>query len=290
MSILGPSLLRRLSRLRLAARQVGASTPHGGRTSGHVGSGVEFAEYRTYQPGDDARRVDPGVLARLGQRVVRQQHADRGLDVTVVVDMTASMGVGSKARHAASIAAGLMWIALQQGDRVRVAAFDGDGVQWAPVASDRRRSAAAIEWLAARRAHGRSALGPVVRSLGPRLVRHSLLILVSDAWHDDLLEAVRALAGYGQEIVVVVVLDPSEIEPERLGLGSLELQDAETGAITTIDVSPEQLRRRRRFVAAWHDRLKRELATSGGRVAVVPTHHDVELVLSRDLVRAGIVT
>lgn len=290
MSVLAPSLQRRLARLRLGSRRVKARAPHGSRGSRYVGSGIEFAEYRTYQSGDDARRIDPGVLARLDQRVVRERLTDRGLDVTILLDMTASMAVATKASHARGLAAGLLWIALQEGDRVQLAAFDGDGLSWAPTASDRRRSTAALRWLADVRPSGAATLSHVVRGVGPRLKRGGLLIIISDGWYDDLLPALRMTMGWDQEIVFLVVLDPMEIDPERLGLGPLRIVDAETGRVLDVDLSHDAIRRRKRFIEVWHEHLGREVAKSGGRMAVIPTHHDLERVLARDLVRAGVVT
>src|SRR5919201_3918555 len=71
------------------------------RTRGH---GLEFRDYRHYQPGDDPRRIDWTVDARLRQLVVRVFRAEAQLRLHVLLDTSASMCVGAPASKLACAA------------------------------------------------------------------------------------------------------------------------------------------------------------------------------------------
>lgn len=88
------ALLDRLSRARLIMHHARATVGTGDRQSNQKGPGVDFASYRPFQEGDDIRKVDPRVLARLGDRYVREHYADRQLPVYVIVDFSKSMAAG----------------------------------------------------------------------------------------------------------------------------------------------------------------------------------------------------
>lgn len=286
-----PAALRgRLARLRVRSRRAAGVVGVGERTGRAVGAGIEFAEYRPYQPGDDARAIDPGVLARLGQTVVRTRHADQGLAVTVVVDQTASLAAHGpeRAARARDLAAAIVYASLSARDRVAVAAADGDGVAWAPSASDVRRAEATFRWLEARRPHGTRPLLRLVDDLAPRLPAQGCLVLVTDGWFDDAVAGIRRLGALGQELVVLLLADAVELDPRRLGGGAVELVDAETGRVVETTLDAAALARRRRAVAAWHETWVRETARLGGRVLVSPVVRPLDRVVLHDLVAAGV--
>src|SRR5690606_16952271 len=111
-----------LRSLRLAARGPASGARQGDRRSAVRGRGLEFADHRPYSAGDDLRRVDWNVYARLRTVLVRLYHEDRNLSVRICVDASASMAFGTprKADHAAELAAGLALVALLVRDDVSV--------------------------------------------------------------------------------------------------------------------------------------------------------------------------
>src|SRR5688572_19327830 len=94
MSLLPPTLLQKLGRTRLAVQRVLATGGTGERRSKALGSGIEFADHRAYQFGDDIRKLDPHLLARLGRHYVRQYSVSKALAVTILLDASRSMGYG----------------------------------------------------------------------------------------------------------------------------------------------------------------------------------------------------
>ena len=112
----------------LRARHVVEGTISGLHRSPFHGFNVEFAEYREYSPGDDLRRLDWRVLGRTDRFYVKQYEEESNLRATLVLDCSASMRYGSgplnKFEYAATAAASLATLLVEQQDPVGLALFD----------------------------------------------------------------------------------------------------------------------------------------------------------------------
>src|SRR5919205_1144920 len=120
---LDAQILQRLDNLALLTRRSMATGRPGRRRSPLAGSSMEFADYRRYTPGDDFRRIDWRTYARLERLFLRLFEAEENVQVTVLVDCSASMQHGEKAALATKLAAALSYIALKSEDRVLVGAL-----------------------------------------------------------------------------------------------------------------------------------------------------------------------
>ena len=89
--------LARFAQLRLHAPSVATSLQQGDRRSPFLGRGVEFADFREYDPGDDIRLIDWNVYLRLGQVLVRQFNEERSLSIKICLDVSASSRCASAA-------------------------------------------------------------------------------------------------------------------------------------------------------------------------------------------------
>src|SRR5690554_696235 len=119
---LSPRLQEQLRRLRVQADDVRFDGHHGERRSRAHGRGIEFAERRQYQPGDDLRRLDHHAFVRDGRLYVREFTITHALEVAILVDASRSMALGSpaKAAYARTVASGLGFVALMAGDGLRL--------------------------------------------------------------------------------------------------------------------------------------------------------------------------
>ncbi len=135
-SFLDPALLARISDLSLLARTVVDGFMHGQHRSLRKGSSMDFAQHRSYQPGDDLRRVDWRVLGRTDRYYVKEFEADTNASVIFALDASASMGFGSgkvnKYDYGRFLIASLAWLSQHQGDRVGLATFTGELVDVVP--------------------------------------------------------------------------------------------------------------------------------------------------------------
>src|SRR5512145_238623 len=120
--ILSPMFLRKLEQAAILTRRTFLGRTKGERRSSRRGSSVEFADYRSYAPGDDLRYLDWNAYARLQRLFLKLFLEEEDLHVYVLVDLSASMSFGSpaKARWAIEMAAALGYMTLCSGDRLQV--------------------------------------------------------------------------------------------------------------------------------------------------------------------------
>ena len=227
--LLDHELRGRLDRLALLTHGRVRSVYTGRHASRHLGESLDFADYREYVPGDDFRKIDHQLWARLGQVLVRRFEAEEDLTVTVLIDGTASMGMYGKFEVARHVAAIVSYLALSSGDRVVPVLLGGSERQVTRGPVGRHRSAwPQIErWLETRTPAGSAPLAPAIRGVVGPLAGSGAVVVIS-----DLLDAEweRALDGAGLGVggVVAHVLAREEIEPAMVG--DLRLVDVETGA------------------------------------------------------------
>lgn len=222
--------LARFAALRLQAPGSATSLQQGDRRSPFLGRGLEFADYRDYDPADDIRLIDWNVYLRLGQVLVRQFNEERSLSVQIGLDVSASMNFGEprKADRAAQLAASVATIALAHRDPVRLHCYGGERkpVQARAVNFDGMAELLHMLERVEPGGHG-DAYAQIAGSLGTtRTDRLFLLtdLLVEDAQRESLL---RLLAASSRHPVLVHVLSEVELSPDLRDVS--RVVDAETG-------------------------------------------------------------
>lgn len=236
-SFIDPSVLARIGSLELIARTVVSGFVSGMHRSPALGATTDFAEHRGYMPGDDTRRVDWRLYARTDRLHVKEFEADTNAGVTVLLDVSRSMGYASgagltKLDYARYLAASLLWLAQRQGDRVGVVTFDAAVRDFVP-ASGRHLPQAL---LALERATAREAgelTGPLAR-VAEQFRRRGVLVVISDLYAEPAaaVDAVLRLRNAGNELLLMHVLDPAELALPFTENGALA--DLETGAVQTL--------------------------------------------------------
>ena len=238
------------------------------------GPGTEPAEARAYAPGDDVRRMDWAVTARTGEPHVRQAVAERELETTLVVDLTASMSFGTarseKREVAVALAAAIGHLAGGPGDRLGAVVLGGhepgaaggagSGVRRLPARTGRQASLALLHVLQTTRpGDGRGVKGRAVQGQGASLAdglavllrppgRRGLVVVVSDLLAPPGWEVPLRQLGQHHDVVVVEVVDPRELELPAAGV--LRLVDPETGRHLEVQTGDRRLRERYAAAAA----------------------------------------
>ena len=287
------AVLQKLQRRQLKVRWAAAATGIGERRSKAVGHGLEFADHRPYAFGDNTRHLDRHVYARLRQHVIRQYSQYQQLSITIVVDASASMRLGSppKIQTAIGVAAGLAFVGLTGGDRVRVGAFSGDAVRWHRLVQSGRRVGSIFTWLQGLRPSGASRIGDVTRQLASRVPPEGLLVIVSDWFFEDWDDHAGALrSAPGQELLAIQVLAPEEIDPPHGSDGDVRLVDVETGHEVEAGLGSGFASRYARELLRWRDELRDELHGQAGRYLFVRSDVDLERFFLKDLRESGVVS
>lgn len=236
--LLDPEFLTRLERLTLLSRRIYRSGLRGERRSGTLGRGVEFADYRSYQVGDDFRYIDWNIYSRLDRLFVKLFSEDEDITVHLFVDASRSMGWGapSKLDYAVRVAAALGYIGLANLDRVGAVVFS-DRIQ-RTLAPRRSRAGAhtLFRFLGSCTAEGRSNLAAALREYGLRTRRRGVLVVISDLmFPNGIAEGLRLARYYRFEPFLVHLLTDEELQPVLEG--DLRLVDVETG--TAVEVTAD---------------------------------------------------
>lgn len=291
MSLLEPGLMTRLKRSRLMPRLAGATTGVGERRSRAKGLGLEFEDYRDYQPGDDIRHLDPHVHARLGQNVIRQFALSQQMNVTVILDLTASMAAGDPAKHlmAARLAAMLAFVAVSGGDRVRVGAWSAGRMHWHAVTGSQRQLAGLLRWLENLHPAGSGDQLQLARISAPRLLPGGMLVVIGDMYSEGHREALGIWRARGQEVVAIQVLAPAELDPALLGDGPVSLLDSETGEELDMTLSAGSISRYREVFDSWLEGIRSAVHARDGRHLLVRSDADLESDVLPDWLQKGLI-
>jgi uncharacterized protein (DUF58 family) len=284
---LTPELLRSLDRITLPSRRPILGAIAGQRRSPRPGSSVEFADFRSYVPGDDVRRIDWNAVARLDRLVLRLYAGEEDVCVSCWVDTSTSMDFGepSKARCARGIAGALAYVALCAEDRAAIMGFAGDVVARTAAVRGRRTAPQLWSVLATMPGGGATDFGAVARAA--RRVPRGIAVIISDFLTDsDPAPAVAALRQARHEVLLLQVLAPQEIDPQVRG--DVRLRDAETGAHVEITASSTVLDEYRATLTAHQDRLRSVAHAHGAGFATVRSDTPLRDLLLGDLRRAGV--
>jgi uncharacterized protein (DUF58 family) len=237
------AFLQRLETLSLISRRRVQGQLRGERRSVVRGRGIEFDDYRPYEPGDDYRYIDWNIVSRLDRIFVKLFSEEEDLDVRLFVDTSASMAAGapSKLALAKRVAAAIGYIGLANLDRVSVTAFSSDaGVSLARMRG-RGRASELLRFLQRLAPGGDTDLAQSMsRHLGEHR-RGGLLVLISDLLDPRGYEAGLLLARQRRfQTFVIHVLAEEELAPELAG--ELRLVDVETGRAIELSVDAEARR------------------------------------------------
>jgi uncharacterized protein (DUF58 family) len=236
--------LRRLESLRLVARRAAEGRLRAERRARRRGAGMEFADHRDYAAGDDLRILDWNLYGRMERLLVRLFEEDEDLAIDVLVDTSASMGLGAppKLDLAAQLAAALAYVGLAGTDRVAVTPIGETLGAGPPPARGKAQILPMLRFLDGVEARGRTSLAASARAFLARRQRHrrGLVVLLSDFYDPaGAREALDLLRFHRFEIIAIQISSPDEAHPTLRG--EVTVRDVETGESRELVVSPATL-------------------------------------------------
>jgi uncharacterized protein (DUF58 family) len=252
-------LLYDLPSLELRARFVMDGFLAGLHRSPRKGSSVEFAEYRSYQLGDDLRRIDWRLYARTDRLNIKQCEHETQLRVALVFDTSASMAYSSqpeahltKIDYARTLLAAIGLLALRQGDAFGLSIVGKGLSDYLKPKSSPTHWRTMLAKLDAMKTGGGTGLMTGVESLADLLPSRSLVVIASDFYGDTgkLRHVLRRLRFDRHEVIALQILDPMEIDFHIDANGMFI--DSESGRGLVIDAAAARegyLRRIREFLA-----------------------------------------
>jgi uncharacterized protein (DUF58 family) len=242
---------------------------------------VEFAQVREYQPGDDVRRIDWQLTARSDRPYVREAHEERGLDILLAVDASASVDWGTAQCLKRDLAVQVCTVAGEllghRGNRVGLMLFAEQPLGIVPPGAGGDHVQRIVSRLNAeprRFAAGPTNLVSALAALTRLIRRPSMIILVSDFLAPDGWTAALSAMSRRHEVLAVRLLDPRELEIPDVGVVTFE--DPETGEQLTVDTTDARLRDRFRAAAEQQSaRVDAQLRACGVEIMELRTDREL---------------
>jgi uncharacterized protein (DUF58 family) len=256
-----PEVLRQVRLIDLRTRRLVNSVFAGEYRSIFKGQGMEFAEVREYQPGDEVRSIDWNVTARMRRPFVKRYIEERELTILLVVDLSGSTRYGTvnrfKAEMATELSAVLTMSAVRNNDRVGILLFTDRVEHVVPPAKGRRHALRIIRDVLVHSPAGRGTdLAGALEFAGRMLRQHAIVFVMSDAFDEGIERPLKRLSQR-HDVVMATLEDPSESELPDIGLARFE--DPETGEMLDVNTSDRGVRERFAAGAAAERVARRQL-------------------------------
>ena len=231
---LSPELRSRLRRLSIVPRRSAALASPGMHDSRNRGGGLEFAQYRAYERGDDLRAIDWKLYARSDKFFVRDAERESPVAIWIVLDASASMAQADLARpdwsrfdSARRVAAGLMEIALYQGDRFGLVVESASGPMVLSPGSGGRHRDRVLMSLAPLKASGAADWTRDVGVFAEQMGARDIIVILTDGFDEGCIATAERLAASGRDVCIIQILTGDERDfPFNQGY---RFHDPETG-------------------------------------------------------------
>jgi uncharacterized protein (DUF58 family) len=264
--MLSEELFKKIQGFHFRTRYLANDLFAGQYESAFKGQGIEFAEVREYQPGDDIRSIDWNVSARFGHPFVKVYHEERELTVMLLLDLSGSHLFGTKSKFKrellAEIAGMLAFLAIRTNDKVGAILFSSQVEKYIPP-----KKGAAHVWRLIKEIFTyepeqlTTHIDEVFNYLNRVVKRHAIVFLISDCMDTGFERSLR-LTAKKHDLTVIRICDPAEDELPNLGL--MHLQDPETGQLVLINTGNKALREKWRRYHRQHTIQLTELFRKAG--------------------------
>ncbi|CAL66902.1 DUF58 domain-containing protein [Christiangramia forsetii] len=237
--LLKPEIVNSVSGLSLIARVIVDGYLHGQNHSRRVGAGMEFSQYRGYEPGDDLRRLDWKVLARSGRYYIKQSEIETNIAVKFIVDASKSMlhkedGI-SKSEYVKVVIASLAHLCQNQGDAVGLFALNNQNVRSVFPKMQKQHFNRFLLELINIKNEGKWPDNPgIIENIHNRGEKE-LIILISDMYESstEITNLIKSLKTSRNEIVLFQITGKREMDFDYKG--TVTFEDLETGQRIKID-------------------------------------------------------
>lgn len=239
--LIDPKILMSIKDLSLAAKTTVDGFMAGIHNSNVKGTGMEFSQYRSYQAGDDLRRLDWKMFARSDRYYIRESEIETSISVRFFIDASASMnhsdGGFTKIEYARYLAASLAWLASMQSDSIGLYVFQNNSLFSLPSRQDHQHLTRLFYQLDQILPEGNFTKAVNYKSIFTGSNKKELLIFITDYYqqNEEITKLLYSLATNKHEIIVFHLMGKNEIELDFKGYTALE--DLETGKTIKIDAS-----------------------------------------------------
>lgn len=259
--LLDPKTMLAIKDLRLAAKTMVDGLLAGIHPGRLKGSGMEFSQYRSYQPGDDLRSLDWKMYARSDRYYIRESEMETGITIRLLVDASNSMahedkGI-SKMDYARYLAASLAWLAHIQGDATGLGVLSQGQLHLLAARKDPQHMARLYFQLEQMQAGGNFTTPVHYRNLFSGSHTRQLIVFITDFYEQqgEITQLLNTLSSMQHEIIVFHLMAANELEHNFKGYTAVE--DLETGAV--IEVGNNSDNHYQEKLSTWMADLQRQM-------------------------------
>ncbi|HIE05885.1 MAG TPA: DUF58 domain-containing protein [bacterium (Candidatus Stahlbacteria)] len=212
---LRPEVIAGLKSIDLKARLIVEGFISGLHRSPFRGRSVEFADFRTYNPGDDLKSIDWKVLARTDRFYVKEYEERTNLTAHLLLDASNSMSYGkriTKYEYASCLAASISYILIKQRDSVGIWLFDNRIRKFLWPSSRESQLQQILQLLGKSNPASRTNIATTIAEIASKIKRRGLVMIFSDLHYnpEDTIKSISLLRTMKNEVVVFLILDPDE--------------------------------------------------------------------------------
>jgi len=286
--IFDSEFLKKLDTIVINVRIMMNTGSGGNRKSRSKGSSVEFSDFREYSLGDDFRRIDWNAYGRFDRLFVKLFMEEREAMVNIFVDSSRSMNFGEpkKSLSALKLSGALAYLALNNLDRVCLNSLAGTLVKQSSVLSGRGMFRQCADFLENMQFDGVTDLNSCIKK--KEFKGSGVSIVFSDFFTPGGIEdAVKYLLYKKQDVILVHVLAPEELNPELEG--QMRLLDSETGEARDISVTPAMLLQYDKELSLFMNNIREFCSRMGAAYIQVSSEEPIEKIVLEEFTRAGII-
>lgn len=292
--MLSPELISRLGPLELKARQIVEGFIAGLHKSPFYGFSVEFAEHRSYYPGDEIRHIDWKVYGKSERFYVKQYEEETNLRCHLILDTSSSMqfkhfAAFTKLEYAITFGAALLYMMHRQRDACGLITFDDAMRQFIPAKSSYahlRHIFSQLETIQKgidTSKKRKTASSQVLHEIAERLHRRSLVIVITDLFEnvqqqDQLLSSLKHFKHKNHEVILFHVLEKRSERELDFPDQRFVFEDLETGS--QLDLIPAQIKEDyKKKISEYSETFKRVCRENRIDYVEIDTESDIELGL-----------
>lgn len=290
MTLLSVEFRRRIDRLHLHSRSVFRGKFKGERRSTNKGTGVEFADYRVYELGNDLHHVDWNVYARLDRLFIKLFRAEEDLPVSILLDNSKSMDFGepTKFSQAKQLAAALGYIGLAGLDRVAIHVFSNRARPIVPPTYGKAQFFRMSRALEAVNVGGQTDMATCLKYLITHSRQAGAAVIISDFLDiNSYTSSLKQLLARKFDLTLIQILADAEINPQLLG--EWRLEDSETGTAKEITIDEGTHTDYKRRLDSYCSELRQFCVNRGANYVRITNQTPIEQVVLRDLQEIGFV-
>lgn len=286
--IFDTEFLKKLDTIAINVRMLMLDGSGGNRKSRSKGSSVEFSDFREYSMGDDFRRIDWNAYGRFDKLFIKLFMEEREAMINIFIDSSKSMDFGSpkKSELSLKLAGVLSFLALNNLDRVCINSLNKDSIKQSQAVTGRSMFDRCITFLENIDFTGDTNLNAGIKKKDVR--SRGMAVIISDFFiSGGIEEAIKYLLYKKQDVFLIHVLSPEELNPELEG--QVRLLDSETGKVMDVAVTPALLKQYHKKLNEFNGSIKEFCSKMGATYIQVSSADSIEKIVFEQFTGSGVI-